>query len=123
MAGPPILIVDDDPDTLEMLNVILTSQNYPVIEAVNGEEGLAAARRHRPELIVLDLMMPVMDGFRVLHELSKDDELQHIPVLVCSGHPQAVQRAIRAGASDSISKPFLVEDFEEKVRLLYGAGS
>ena len=122
MAGPPILIVDDDRDTLEMLNVILTSHDYPVIEAVNGEEGLAAARRHRPELIVLDLMMSVMDGFRVLHELSKDDELQRIPVLVCSGHPQAVRRAVRAGASDCISKPFLVEEFEEKVRQLYRAG-
>lgn len=121
MAAPPILVIDDDRDALEMMSTILEG-DYDVVAAANGVHGLTAARERRPGLIILDLMMPVMDGFRVLYELERDTNLRDIPVLVCSGHPKALAKATAAGAEDCIAKPVELDLLESKVRFLYAAG-
>ncbi len=80
-----ILIIDDDPRDLRLARrLIETGGNYHIIEASTGRDGLKAAYQHRPELIILDLIMPDMDGFTILETLQNDDELRGIPVVVFS---------------------------------------
>ena len=77
-----ILIVDDDPAFVETTQIILESKNYQVITAYDGDEGLKKAQEERPDLILLDIMMPTQDGFHVCKQLKKDPELAHIPVVI-----------------------------------------
>jgi signal transduction histidine kinase/CheY-like chemotaxis protein len=81
-AEAPVLIVDDDPDARALVRDMLTTAGYGVAEAANGAEALASIRRARPSLVVLDLMMPELDGFAVLEHLSADPELRTLPVVV-----------------------------------------
>jgi len=78
-----ILIVDDDPDIVESMRVVLESRGYSVCSAVSGEEGLKVTRQESPDLIVLDVMMPDgMDGFEVAREIKQDPKMKHIPILM-----------------------------------------
>ncbi len=78
-----VLIIDDDPDIVESIRVVLESQGYGVSGAVNGLEGLTRTRMEKPDLIILDVMMPEgMDGFEVAREIKKDPQTQHIPILM-----------------------------------------
>lgn len=79
-----ILLVDDEPALREIYDVELTRSGYEVLLATNGEEGLATIRREMPDAILLDLQMPVKDGFDVLRELSRDERLKRIPVVILS---------------------------------------
>lgn len=79
-----ILLVDDEPALREIYDVELTRSDYEVLLATNGEEGLATIRREMPDAILLDLQMPVKDGFDVLRELSRDERLKRIPVVILS---------------------------------------
>ncbi|MBL8112820.1 MAG: response regulator, partial [Acidobacteria bacterium] len=78
----PVLVVDDDPEVREMLRRILEKTGWVVEEAGNGREGLAVAARNRPELVLLDLMMPEMDGFEFLEEFRQDAQNARVPVIV-----------------------------------------
>ena len=80
----PILVVDDDPDSRELLQRTLESEGFSVVTAATGEEGLELARELRPSLMTLDVLMPSMDGWSVLQEVKADPELQHIPVMMIS---------------------------------------
>jgi len=84
VSGRPILIVDDDPHSRDMLRKTLESAGFPVVTASNGEEGLRLARRLKPSLITLDVLMPGMDGWAVLQEVKADPELARIPVMMIS---------------------------------------
>jgi CheY-like chemotaxis protein len=85
-----ILVIDDDEDIREALRDVLTEEGYRVDLAENGREALAFMRRRgRPDLVLLDLMMPVMNGWEFLHEKSRDDDLNAVPVLVVSANPPA----------------------------------
>ncbi|HEY6908556.1 MAG TPA: response regulator [Myxococcales bacterium] len=85
-----ILVIDDDEDIREALRDVLTEDGYRVDLAENGKEALAFMRRRgRPDLVLLDLMMPVMNGWEFLHEKSRDDDLNAVPVLVVSANPPA----------------------------------
>jgi CheY-like chemotaxis protein len=85
-----ILVIDDDEDIREALRDVLTEDGYRVDLAENGREALAFMRRRgRPDLVLLDLMMPVMNGWEFLHEKSRDDDLNAVPVLVVSANPPA----------------------------------
>ncbi len=78
------MLVDDEPALREIYDVELTRSGYEVLLATNGEEGLATIRREMPDAILLDLQMPVKDGFDVLRELSRDERLKRIPVVILS---------------------------------------
>jgi len=80
----PILVVDDDPDSRELLQRTLESEGFTVVTAATGEEGLELARKLKPSLITLDVLMPSMDGWSVLQEVKADPELEHIPVMMIS---------------------------------------
>ena len=83
MRTPPrILVVDDDPTNLEVLRVRLSAQGYEVVTAVDGEDALRRARELKPDLVLLDVMMPNLDGISVLKELKGDITLRYIPVIL-----------------------------------------
>jgi len=101
-----ILVVDDRDDVRQVLTGLLVSEGYEVVEATDGLQVPDKVRRHRPDLILLDIIMPVMDGFNVLKMLKKDPESRAIPVIVVSGASSGVNvdRARLLGAADFLVK-------------------
>jgi DNA-binding response OmpR family regulator len=107
MANSKIMIVDDDPDLRQALRLRLRANHYDTVNAVDGYSAIAMAYKERPDLIILDLGLPVGDGFVVLDRLQKDDKLSTIPVIVLTARdPQGNERhALQAGASAFFQKP------------------
>ncbi len=112
-----ILIVDDDADFVESTKTVLESKPYDVIVAVNGDEGLRKAKKESPDLILLDIIMPVQDGFTAAEQLKKDPKLAKIPLLMLTsyaargagtGIPQSRGRELKA--EDYIDKPVTPRD-------------
>src|SRR6202011_5199858 len=102
-----ILIVDDDPDVRLGLHVRLKANHYDVIFAADGMASIAEARKHLPDLIILDLGLPAGDGFSVMERLKANDTLSLIPVIVVSARDRNanVDRALKAGAKAFLQKP------------------
>ena len=108
MSQPKILIVDDEPFNVDYLEQELEEMNYITLTANNGREALVKVKSEQPDLILLDIMMPIMDGFAVLGELKTDPLLRNIPVIVISAMNdlESVVKGIILGAEDYLSKPF-----------------
>jgi CheY-like chemotaxis protein len=108
MNPPLVLVVDDDPDILEAICDILEAEGYEVARARHGEEALARVEDRRPAVILLDLMMPVMDGVAFAQALRLRPAVRDVPIVVISadGNPQ---RAASVGASGYLAKPFDIE--------------
>ncbi len=106
--GTRALIVDDSPTVVAVLRKNLRSVGYVTQEALNGETALEIARRDRPELVFLDIVLPGMSGFAVLRTLRRDPLTRDIPVIMMSGNEQATEQfyADRIGADDFMKKPF-----------------
>lgn len=100
----PILVVDDDPDILEALSEILESEGFEVDRAHNGVEALDQIASRRPRLVLLDLMMPVMDGFEVAQRLKR--EASSPPFVILSADRNVADRARELGAAGYLAKPF-----------------
>jgi two-component system, cell cycle response regulator len=116
---PKILTVDDSRTIRMILGKAFHPYDVHLCEAANGEEGLAVAAREKPNLILLDVTMPVMDGVTMLVKLKADPKLKSIPVIMLtseSGHDNVVQ-IIKLGASDYLVKPFKEPNLLEKVGL------
>ncbi len=105
---PRILAVDDVAENLEIVCVRLSAHGYEIVTAADGEEGLAKAREQKPDLILLDIMMPKLDGISVLKELKKDESLGFIPVILLTAKADRtdVVAGLDAGADDYLTKPF-----------------
>ena len=119
-----VLVVEDRQESLELI-VAALEDNYEMLIARDGEEGIAAARRHHPDLILLDLGLPGMDGWNAAGELKADADLRTIPVVAVTGYAMKGDRekALDAGCDDYISKPFsLAELYEVVGRFLGSAG-
>lgn len=110
-----IVIIDDETPIRRMLRIALKSDGYDVTEAEDGESGLAAVARHQPDLVVLDLGLPDIDGHEVLHELRTWSKAPVIVLSVRNGDREKVL-ALDAGAQDYVTKPFSVEEFLARVR-------
>jgi CheY-like chemotaxis protein len=122
MNTPPlILVVDDDTDSRALLELALLESGYAVDTAVNGLEALRSARRRRPRVILLDLAMPVMDGFTFRHEQLRDDALKAIPVICVSGRHDALPVARRMSIAGCIPKPFDLDVVISSVRDIVNA--
>lgn len=109
MHDPPrILAVDDTPENLEILRVRLEANGYEVVTAADGEEGLAAARQHLPDVILLDIMMPKRDGISVVRELKADPVLKSVPVILVTAKSDTrdIVAGLDAGGDDYLTKPF-----------------
>lgn len=115
---PRILIVDDEPDLRSVLRFGLEAERFEVIEASDGEAGLQAACEQLPDLIVLDLMLPRMDGYKVCRALKFDDRYRHIPVIILSARSGETDRrlAIELGADAFVTKPYDMKDLVSRVR-------
>jgi len=87
-AKKKILVVDDEADIVEMIQTALESASYQVVTACNGREAMEKTRAEKPDAIILDLMMPEMDGFTVARELKNADDTSHIPILALTAFPQ-----------------------------------
>lgn len=107
MARARILIIDDEKEFIDTIAVRLKALRYEVIEALSGEEGLDKARKEKPDLIILDLSMPGMDGFGVCEKLKIDANYRTIPVVVLSAkfQPNDIQFAKELGADAYLTKP------------------
>jgi len=112
-----ILLIDDEKDLVKLVVIRLEAAGYEVITAYGGQEGLDKAKIEKPNLILLDIMMPGMDGFEVLHKLKNDTETVNIPVimLTAKGESQSLFAAQDLKATDYIIKPF---ETEELLRLV-----
>ncbi len=108
MTSPLVLVVDDDPDILEAICDILEAEGYRVARARHGEEALERVEAQRPDVILLDLMMPVMDGVAFAQALRLRPAVSDVPIVVISadGNPQ---RAAAVGATGYLAKPFDIE--------------
>lgn len=110
-----ILVVDDDVAIRRALTLILRREGYAVATASNGEEALAQIDDHRPSLLILDLMMPVMDGWEVSRRLQETGT-REIPVIVLTAADNPEQAAAGVGAAEVIPKPFAVDELLTAVR-------
>ena len=117
-----VLAVDDDPAALEGLAAALGSLGYDVWQAVDGESALILAREQQPDVILLDVVMPGMNGYEVCRRLKEEDETQLIPVVFLTGRGtrEARLKGLEAGATDFLNKPCDVTDLEVRVRNLVG---
>ena len=107
MSGPTVLVVDDDPVIVKLLQVNFEMEGYQVITASDGEEGLQRARESMPDVMLLDVMMPKMNGLQVAAMLKGDDTTAAIPIVLLSAKAQAADvQAGRAVADEYITKPF-----------------
>ena len=103
---PTILIVDDEPDILLVLRMGFEDEGYDVVMAADGEMALARMTEHRPDVVVLDLMMPVLDGYGVLDRLRDRSDRPPVVVLSAKSEQADVDRALGLGATEFVSKPF-----------------
>jgi len=117
-----ILIIDDDPDFVEATKIVLESKDYKVLTAYNGDEGLKAVQREEPDLIILDIIMPGEDGFRVCERLKADPKLSKIPVIILTSLSErwsevtlAVTEGLKLEAEDYIDKPVEPEELLRRV--------
>ncbi|MDY6792778.1 MAG: response regulator transcription factor [Thermodesulfobacteriota bacterium] len=108
MSGDKILIVDDEKDILELIGYNLEKEGYKIIKALSGETALRSSRSENPDLILLDLMLPGIDGLDVLKKLKKDAKTMHIPtiLLTAKGEEADIVAGLELGADDYITKPF-----------------
>ena len=109
-----ILVVDDDPDLREFLQLMLTSMGFEVTSAANGQEALNDMEGHDPDLILLDMKMPVMDGWEFCRALEGRDS--HPPIVVLTAAPDPAGRAAEVHAEGWLGKPFEYADLEAIVR-------
>jgi two-component system chemotaxis response regulator CheY len=113
VAGKRVLVVDDDPDIRELLFTALEDEGFEVVPAGNGQEALAIIATFRPDVIVLDLMMPVMDGWQFAREMRARDE--DIPIVLLSAARDLGTHAKALSAADIIEKPFDLSELLPKI--------
>lgn len=120
MRRPRILIIDDYPGIRCAIKKALGGSGFEVLTAKDGTEGLAMARAHCPDLILLDVRMPGMNGYEVCRALQESPLMSHIPVLMLSRLDGArrVCRGLNAGADDYIPKPFELEELNSRIKML-----
>lgn len=117
MDGAGILVVDDDPNVVEILTASLRGRGYRTESAVNGEEALAKYDRFEPDLVLLDVVLPVKDGFQVCDEIRAHDVNRDVPIIMISSNriQDTVLHGYRAGAQDYIKKPFSLKEIHAKI--------
>jgi CheY-like chemotaxis protein len=115
---PRVLLVDDYPDAREMYSEYLQYSGFEVVEATNGIEALQSALDRAPDIILMDLSLPVMDGWEATRRLKADDRTASIPVVALTGHALAgiSEGAKRAGCDAFVTKPCLPEDLVKEIR-------
>jgi DNA-binding response OmpR family regulator len=117
-----VLSIEDDAAMGQFLKAVFAAQGFTVDCAADGVEGLARARKHRPDLVILDLLMPYKNGFEVLRELKSHPDTAGVPVIILSSNSREedIVKALNAGADDFVVKPFRARELVARVRRVLG---
>jgi DNA-binding response OmpR family regulator len=120
MANDPrkVVCIEDELEMIELVKLILSRHNYQVTGAVGGQQGLAKIQEIKPDLVLLDLMMPEMDGWEVYQKMKSSEEMRDIPVIVVTAKAQSIDRVLGlhiARVNDYITKPFGPQELLESV--------
>ncbi len=118
MSQKKILVVDDEVDLVETIRFPLEMEGYNVLVSYNGEDALNQARKENPDLILLDLMLPKLDGYKVCRLLKFDERYKDIPILMLTAKTQEKDKLLgkETGADEYITKPFDIDDLMKKVK-------
>ena len=121
----PILLVDNNPDTLKILTVILQGEGYAIDTATDGEAALSRVDQQPPQIILLDLMLPKLNGVDVCQRLKKNTTTRHIPVIIMTAksNDEAKKGAVMAGADSYLLKPFDPAELVEQVKKFFSRKS
>jgi len=118
-----VVCIEDEPEMIDLVRLILGRKGFEVIGANGGVEGLEAVRREKPDLVLLDLMMPDMDGWEVYQQIKADPALREIPVVVVTAKAQSIDKVLGlhiAKVDDYITKPFGPQELLESVAKILG---
>ena len=120
MSIKKILVIDDSPTERHVLVEILNKGGYDIITAESGEEGIEKARAEQPDLILMDVVMPGLNGYQATRTLTRDESTKHIPVIVCTSKGQETDKiwGLRQGAQDYLVKPVNAEELLAKIAAL-----
>ncbi|MDD5355218.1 MAG: response regulator [Candidatus Omnitrophica bacterium] len=120
MANKKILVVDDETQLVEMVKMRLEANGYDVIVAYDGQDGLDKARQEKPDLIILDLMLPKIDGYKVCRMLKFDEKYKNIPIIMFTARAQAEDEKLgkEVGADAYVTKPFEPQVLLGKIKSL-----
>lgn len=113
-----VVCVEDEPEMIDLVKLILSRRGFEVIGAMGGREGLEAIKRERPDLVLLDLMMPDMDGWEVYQQMKSSDVMKAIPVIVVTAKAQSIDKVLGlhiAKVDDYITKPFGPQELLDSV--------
>jgi len=117
-GGKRVVCIEDEPEMIDLVKLILSRKGYDVVGAMGGREGLEVISREKPDLVLLDLMMPDMDGWEVYQKMKSDDDLREIPVIVVTAKAQSIDKVLGlhiAKVDDYITKPFGPQELLESV--------
>jgi len=118
MGKKKILVVDDEVDLVKTIQFYLELEGYQVLASYNGEDSLNQARKENPDLILLDIMLPKLDGYKVCRLLKFDEKYKHIPILMMTAKTQEKDKLIgkETGANEYIIKPFDMEELTQMIK-------
>jgi len=119
-----ILCIEDEPEMIDLIRLILGRRGFEVVGATGGKEGLEKVRQQPPDLVLLDLMMPDMDGWEVYQQMKADEKTRDIPVIVVTAKAQSIDKVLGlhiAKVDDYIAKPFSPQDLLNSVEKVLGA--
>ena len=118
-----VVCIEDEPEMIDLIRLILGRRGFELTGAMGGREGLDAIRRVRPDLVLLDLMMPDMDGWDVYQQMKADDDLKDIPVIIVTAKAQSIDKVLGlhiAKVDDYITKPFGPQELLQSVEKVLG---
>jgi two-component system, cell cycle response regulator DivK len=117
-----ILVVEDNPDNMVLIVDVLISLNYEVIQATDGLRGIEMVNEERPDLVLMDLSLPKMDGWTATRKLKEENDLKTIPIIALTAHAMVGdrERAIDAGCDDYVSKPINIQELATKLKKFLG---
>ncbi|MGQ9466887.1 MAG: response regulator transcription factor [Anaerolineae bacterium] len=121
-----IVCIEDEPEMIDLIRLILGRRGFELIGAVGGREGLETVRQVKPDLVLLDLMMPDMDGWEIYQHMKADQELRNIPVIVVTAKAQSIDKVLGlhiAKVDDYITKPFGPQELIDRVNRVLGIES
>ena len=115
-----VLVVDDSPTDRQFLSDLLTKSGYQVTTAENAEQAIAKAKSEKPDLVLMDVVMPGQNGFQATRTLTKDEATKHIPVIICTSKGQDTDKTwgMKQGAKDYVVKPVVAADLLKKIQAL-----
>ncbi len=118
-----VVCIEDEPEMIDLVKLILGRKGFELVGAVGGREGLDTVRRLKPDLVLLDLMMPDMDGWEVYQQMKADEELKAIPVIVVTAKAQSIDKVLGlhiAKVDDYVTKPFGPQELLQSVNKVLG---